>query len=87
MLPLVRPGGRFASTLIMSPQQIPSEMVTVKAVYAVPTAELLSGLAAAVSAGRLRVPIERTYPLDEVPAPLRDFAQQGTLGKLAIVIR
>jgi NADPH:quinone reductase-like Zn-dependent oxidoreductase len=87
VLPLVRPGGRFASTLIMSPEQIPSEMVTVKAVYAVPSAELLSGLAAAVASGRLKVPIERTYPLEEVPAALRDFAQRGTLGKLAIVMR
>jgi len=85
-LSVVRAGGRLASTMIMAPGQIPSEAVTVKAIYAMPTAEVLGGLADAVASGRLTVPIQRTYPLDEVPAALRDFAQRGTLGKLAIVV-
>jgi NADPH2:quinone reductase len=85
VLPLVRAGGRLASTLIMSPEQIPSDTVTVKAIYAVPAAEVLDGLAAAVASGRLTVAVQRTYPLDEVPAALRDFAQ-GALGKLAITV-
>jgi NADPH:quinone reductase-like Zn-dependent oxidoreductase len=86
VLPLVRDGGRFASTLIMSPEQIPSDTVTVKAIYAVPTADVLNSLADAVASGRLTVPVQRTYLLDEVPTALRDFAQ-GALGKLAIVTR
>jgi NADPH:quinone reductase len=86
LLPLVRAGGRLASTLIMAPEQIPSETVTVKAIYATPAAQVLSGLADAVASGRLTVPIQRTYPLEEVPAALRDFAQRGTLGKLAILV-
>ena len=85
LLPLVRAGGRFASTRIMKPEQISSDMVTVKAVYAVPTAEVLSGLADAVASRSLTVHIQRTYTLDDAPAALRDFAQQGTLGKLVIV--
>jgi NADPH:quinone reductase-like Zn-dependent oxidoreductase len=85
VLPLVRAGGRLASTLIMSPEQIPSDTVTVKAIYAVPAAEVLNGLADAVASGRLTVPVQRTYSLDEVPAALRDFAQ-GSLGKLAITV-
>jgi NADPH:quinone reductase-like Zn-dependent oxidoreductase len=85
VLPLVRVGGRLASTLIMSPEQIPSDTVEVKAIYAVPTAAVLDGLADAVASGRLTVPVQRTYPLDEVPAALRDFAQ-GALGKLAIAV-
>jgi hypothetical protein len=32
------------------------------------------------------VPIHRTYSLNEVPAATRDFAQEGTLGKLGIVV-
>ncbi|MBF6592728.1 MAG: NADP-dependent oxidoreductase, partial [Ktedonobacterales bacterium] len=35
--------------------------------------------------GRTRVTIQRTYPLEEAPAALTDFAA-GTLGKLVIVI-
>ncbi|HLN06809.1 MAG TPA: hypothetical protein VK217_11060 [Acidimicrobiales bacterium] len=45
----------------------------------------LSRLADDVIAGRLRVPIERTYELAEVPAALGDFAA-GSLGKLAVTI-
>jgi NADPH2:quinone reductase len=86
VLPVVRAGGRLASTRIMSPEQIPSDTVTVTPIYAVPSAEVLSGLADAVASGRLTVPIQRTYSLDQVPAALRDFAQKGTLGKLAIAV-
>jgi len=86
VLPLVRAGGRLASTLIMSPDQIPSDTVTVKAIYAVPAAEVLSGLADAVEDGRLTVPIQRKYPLEDVPAALGDFAT-GALGKLVITVR
>jgi NADPH:quinone reductase-like Zn-dependent oxidoreductase len=86
VLPLVRDGGRLASTLVMSPEQIPSDTVTVKAIYAVPTAEVLNGLAEAVASGSLTVPVRRTYALEEVQAALGDFAQ-GALGKLVITMR
>jgi NADPH:quinone reductase-like Zn-dependent oxidoreductase len=36
LLPLVRSGGRFSSTLLMSAEQLPAEEVTVTAVYAIP---------------------------------------------------
>ena len=39
-----------------------------------PDAATLSRLAELLIAGRLRVPIERTYELSEVPAALGDFA-------------
>ena len=86
VLPLVRDGGRLASTLIMSPDEIPSDTVTVKAIYAVPTAQVLNGLADAVASGSLTVPVQRTYDLDDAPAALGAFAQ-GTLGKLVITVR
>ncbi len=70
----------------MSPDQIPSDTVTVKAIYAVPAAEVLSGLADAVEDGRLTVPVQRKYPLEDVPAALGDFAT-GALGKLVITVR
>jgi NADPH:quinone reductase-like Zn-dependent oxidoreductase len=47
---------------------------------------LLSSLTDAVTSGHLTVPIHRTYSLNEVPAATRDFAQEGTLGKLGIVV-
>lgn len=86
LLGVVRDGGRLASTLIMSSEGLPSKSVTVKAIYAVPTPEALAGLADAVASGRLTVPIQRTYTVEQVAEALHDFPR-GTLGKLAITVR
>jgi NADPH:quinone reductase-like Zn-dependent oxidoreductase len=59
--------------------------VTVTAIMAGPSQEALDQLAADAAAGRLRVPVTRTYPLAEVPQALADFAA-GALGKLAVSI-
>jgi NADPH:quinone reductase-like Zn-dependent oxidoreductase len=50
-----------------------------------PTGETLDRLAADVAAGRLTVPVGRTYALDEVPAAFDEFAA-GTRGKIAITV-
>ena len=50
-----------------------------------PDAATLSRLADDVLAGRLRVSVDRTYQLSEVPTALGDFTA-GTLGKFAVTI-
>jgi hypothetical protein len=74
-------GGRVASTLGYGSDQNQAAF----AVMAIPDAATLSRLADDVLAGRLRVPIERTYQLSEVPTALGDFTA-GTLGKFAVTI-
>jgi NADPH:quinone reductase-like Zn-dependent oxidoreductase len=49
-----------------------------------PDAAALDRLAAEVAAGRLRVPIQRTYPLDQASQALADFS--GALGKVVIEV-
>jgi hypothetical protein len=44
---------------------------------------VLDRLAADVTAGTFRVPIQRTYRLEETAQAIGDFAR-GTIGKLAI---
>jgi NADPH:quinone reductase-like Zn-dependent oxidoreductase len=73
--------GRLASTLGLGPDQHPAAT----AVMATPTTATLDRLAGDVAAGRITVPIERSYPLSEVPAAFADFAA-GTLGKLAVTL-
>jgi len=73
--------GRLASTLGLGSDQHPAAT----AVMANASAATLDRLAADVAAGRLTVPIARTYALAEVPAAFGDFAG-GTLGKLAIAV-
>ncbi len=84
LLPAVRKGGRFVSTLLWDARQLPSETVTVLPIFATPTPATLDRLAENQAQGRSRVTIQRTYGLAEAPAAMRDFAG-GTLGKLVIV--
>jgi NADPH:quinone reductase-like Zn-dependent oxidoreductase len=82
---LLVPGGRLASTLIMSPEQLPLPNVRVAPVFACADADTIDRLATEVAAGRLQTPIQRTYRLDEVGQALAGFAA-GTHGNLAIAI-
>jgi NADPH:quinone reductase-like Zn-dependent oxidoreductase len=82
---LVAPGGRFASTVGVGPDQLGDLDVVATAVLAMPTREVLDHLAAEVASGALRVPVERVYKLEEVPHALKDFHKAGP-GKSAIAI-
>lgn len=82
---LLIPGGRFASTLGVGPDQLAGRNVTAMGLMAVPGAARLNHLAAEAAGGRLRSPIQRTYPLEQVPQAFADFAA-GTRGKLAISV-
>jgi NADPH:quinone reductase-like Zn-dependent oxidoreductase len=82
---LVRPGGRLASTMGVGQEQMAGRDVTATSVMNNPDAAKLDRLAAEIAAGRLRVPIQQTYPLDQVGQAMADF-KSGTRGKLAIAI-
>jgi NADPH:quinone reductase-like Zn-dependent oxidoreductase len=78
-------GGRFASLLGVGPEQLGDRPITATSVIAQPERPLLERLAADVAAGRLRIPVQRSYAFDDVPKAFDDFAA-GTLGKLAVTI-
>jgi NADPH2:quinone reductase len=84
LLGAVRPGGKFVSTLLGSPDKLPSKEVTVVGVYANPDPATLARCATNRLNGN-RVQIERFYSLADAPTALADFAA-GTLGKLVIAI-
>jgi NADPH:quinone reductase-like Zn-dependent oxidoreductase len=83
---LVTRGGRLASLLIAGVDGIGDGDVTAHAVVANPEAAVLEKLAARAAAGQLILPVQRTYPLEDVPRAFADFAA-GTLGKLAVRVR
>jgi NADPH:quinone reductase-like Zn-dependent oxidoreductase len=85
LVDLLVPGGRIASTLGFDQNAVGDREVTVTAIMANPDAATLEWLAAEVVAGRLWVPVQRTYRLMEVPQALADFAS-GTRGKLAVSV-
>jgi NADPH:quinone reductase-like Zn-dependent oxidoreductase len=82
---LLVPGGRLASTLITSPDQLPVPNARVSSVFANPDAATLDRLAAEVAAGRLKTPIQHTYALDRIGEAFAAFAA-GTRGKLAVSV-
>jgi NADPH2:quinone reductase len=85
LAPLLSPGGRIASTLGLTPEQLGRDDVTLAPIMANPVTGTLVKLADAAAAGIIRVPVTRTYDLEDVPQGLADFAA-GTLGKLAVRI-
>jgi NADPH:quinone reductase-like Zn-dependent oxidoreductase len=85
LLPVLKPQGRFVSTLLMSAEQLPAGDVKVAAIYAQPVREVLDRLAANQAGGATRVTIQRTYGLEDAPQALADFGQ-GTLGKLVVTV-
>jgi NADPH:quinone reductase len=82
---LLSPGGRMASTLGLSSEQLGRDDVTLAPIMASPVTATLAKLADAAAVGIIRVPVTRTYDLEDVPEGLADFAA-GTLGKLAVRI-
>ena len=82
---LLIPGGRIASTLGLTPEQLGRDDVTLAPIMASPATATLAKLADAAATGIIRVPIMRTYGLEDVPQGLADFAA-GTRGKLAVRI-
>jgi NADPH:quinone reductase-like Zn-dependent oxidoreductase len=80
---LCKSGGRLSSTIGLTNEEAGRSDVHVTAISAMPTTATLERLAAAVQDGDLRVPIQRSYALAEVPQALTDFAGKK-LGKLAV---
>ena len=81
----MKSGGRFVSALIQSPDQLPSDTVTIVPVSANPTPEVLDRLAADQASGATRVVVQQTYPLDAAGDALTDFGN-GTVGNLVITV-
>ena len=82
---LLRPGGRFASTLGIGPDQLGDRDVAATVVLAVANPQLLGELADTVD-GSVRVPISATYGLDHVAPAFKDFGS-GSLGKISVAVR
>jgi NADPH:quinone reductase-like Zn-dependent oxidoreductase len=79
----VKPGGRLVSTLILSPDAFAGRPITASGIAGDPSVARLDRLAEEAAAGRLRIVIQRTYSLEQIPQAFADFAA-GTIGKLAV---
>ena len=80
---LVRDGGQFVSTLLGSPEQVPTQTATVVPVFANPTPETLAWSAANQANGDTTVAIQEVFSLEHAQAAFDAFAN-GTVGKIVI---
>lgn len=80
---LLRPGGRLASVLGASAEQVGRDDVAVIPVGAKGTAAKVADLLSAVAEGRLQVPVAQTYALADAASALDSF-RAGKLGKVVI---
>ncbi|PKQ36264.1 MAG: NADPH:quinone reductase [Actinobacteria bacterium HGW-Actinobacteria-11] len=78
-------GGRFVSTLVMSPDQVPVEGVRVVPIYATPSEATLGRLADNHVDKRTTVTIQQTFALEQVTEAFAAFGA-GTLGKIVVTI-
>ena len=79
----VKTGGTIASTRGATPEEVAREDVTLAPIMAAATADKLATLLGHVDAGKLRVNVEITVPLERAPEAFAAFAA-GTLGKVLI---
>ncbi len=82
---LVVGGGRLVSLLSPPADLFAGRDIVLSSVVASPVRPLLETLGGGVATGRLRVPVQRTYALGDVPRAFQDFAA-GTLGKLVVTL-
>lgn len=82
---LLRSGGRLASIVGATAEQVGRDDVTVIPVLAVDTVEMVRDLLDKVAAGDLDVPIAQTFPLEDAAAAVSAFGSPK-FGKLVIAI-
>ena len=85
LLGVLRDGGRFVSTLIGSPDQLPAPGHTVVPVFANPSPATLDKLAGHHTQAETRVVIEKVYSFDDALDAIAHFAA-GTIGKIVVAV-
>jgi NADPH:quinone reductase-like Zn-dependent oxidoreductase len=78
-------GGRLASVLGATAEQVGRDDVTVTGVMGTYAPDKLAGLLEQVAAGALTVPVASTHALADAPAALAEFGR-GKLGKIVVTL-
>jgi NADPH:quinone reductase-like Zn-dependent oxidoreductase len=86
-VPAMRDGGRMASILVtQAPEEATARDIAFRYVFVRPDAHQLTEMVALADSGRLRVEVDRTYPLAEAGAAQARLAEGGVRGKLILEV-
>jgi NADPH:quinone reductase-like Zn-dependent oxidoreductase len=80
-------GGRFVSVAAMLPEDAGKDRgIVAMGTFTQPTVEGLTQLAQAIDAGKLKVFVNRTFPMDETQTALFYKPQDGAPGKVVVAV-
>jgi NADPH:quinone reductase-like Zn-dependent oxidoreductase len=83
---VLKPGGRYVSSLVLEPPQEEPQRRGIRSMGlgAYPRPEVLSDMAERIDSGRLKVTINKTFPLDQVNEAMLYRMQSRVPGKVVI---
>lgn len=85
---ILKPRGRYVTTANMLPEGAGKEQgIVAMGHFTQPTVEELTKLAEAIDAGKLKVFVSRTFPIEEAQAALYHQPEAGSPGKVVIHIQ
>jgi NADPH:quinone reductase-like Zn-dependent oxidoreductase len=81
------PGSRYVTPAAMiDPQAAAARGITAAGQFTQPTVDQLSQLAEQIDAGKLKIVVNRTFPLEQVQSALGYKSPDGTPGKVVITV-
>ncbi len=82
---LLKPGGRYVTTANMLPEDAGQERgIVATGTFTQPSVEELTKLAQEIDAGRVKVFVQRTFPLEEAQTALFYTPEDGAPGKVVV---
>ncbi len=85
---VLKPGGRFVTTAAMLPENAGKDKgIVAMGTFTQPTVEELTKLAEAIDAGKVKVFVHRTFPLNETQAALFSKPEDGASGKVVVKVK
>jgi NADPH:quinone reductase-like Zn-dependent oxidoreductase len=84
---VLKQGGRFVTTAAMLPEDAGKDQgIVATGIFTQPNVEELTKLAEAIDAGRIRVFVNSTFPIEESQTALFYKPENGTRGKIVITV-
>ena len=85
---VLRPGGRYVSALVMQPPQEEAAQRGIRSMGLMtqPKADTLAKLAELIDAGKLKVFVNRTYPLADIQAAMNYRVETAAPGKIVLTM-
>lgn len=84
---VLKRGGRYVTTLQQPPQEEAEQLGIRTAVFAQPNSNLLDQIAGLIDAGKLKIWVSDTFPLDAAQAALERQQTSTTIGKVVLTVR